>query len=242
MVRLARRRRVDRPRSSAVVGGGPAVRRKAAEAQEEPLAPLPAEVEEGALTPLPHRPGPGRRRWRRWTLRILWWSARRHLKRCPHSPPPSCRPRSRSPRKQPVQKSQAPKAAQHLPSSPSGTKSEEQHRGCPATSPSSPPTWVEVALSPWASSSSPSSSPPAWFGWRRICNPGLLLQRLLGRGGWSRPDHTARCFLLGPPRPELRWNLPCPNPLLGLEELHLEHVLLCKENHVARPQRMACLY
>ena len=73
------------------------------------------------------------------------------------------------------------------------------------------------------------------LGWRRICNPGLLLQRLLGRGGWSRPDNTARCFLLGP---ELRWNLPCPNPLLGLEELHLEHVLLCKENHVARPQRM----
>ena len=70
---------------------------------------------------------------------------------------PSFRPRS-PPRKQPEQRSRAPKAAQHLPSSPSGPKSEEQQHGYPATawsplaSPSSSPTWVEVALSSWASS------------------------------------------------------------------------------------------
>ena len=45
---------------------------------------------------------------------------------------PRFRPRSPPP-KQPEQKSRAPKAAQHLPSSPSGPKSEEQHHGCPAT-------------------------------------------------------------------------------------------------------------
>ena len=31
----------------------------------------------------------------------------------------------------------------------------------------------------------------------------------------------------------IRWDLPCVHPLLGLEEFHLEHTLLRRENHVA---------
>ena len=49
---------------------------------------------------------------------------------------------------------------------------------------------------------------PRRLGWRWLCPPGLLLPWLLGRGRWSRSGRTGRCYVLGPPRPELRRDLP----------------------------------
>ena len=111
-------------------------------------------------------------------------------------------------------------------SRPSGPKSEEQHHEYPATawsplaSPSSSPTWVEVALSSWASS--------PW---------------LLGRGRWSRSGRTGRCYVLGPPRPELRrispvaLQVPLRKPLPAQEAEVEVSRLVVLQRAVAAPHR-----